>query len=96
MRRLYVLCRKDLGIVYSAVQGAHAVAQHCIDCPDSWNNEYLIFLTVEDEKELVDWYNNLLIKGKKLVPFYEPDLDDELTAIAVVDKGECFRSLPVL
>lgn len=41
-KRLYIITRSDLGLPYQAVQGAHAVAEFCIDFPerafDEWFN----------------------------------------------------------
>ena len=49
---------------------------------NQWNNNYLICLSVEDENQL----NNLLVKiQKEKIPvsyFLEPDIGNELTAIA--------------
>ena len=90
MKRMYVLCRKDLGPVYAAVQGAHAVAQHCLENPETWKNEYLIFLEVKDERELWEWSDNC---STPFVQFFEPDLGGELTAIALVSDGQQFKNL---
>jgi len=105
MKRLYILTRNDLGIAYQAVQGAHAVAQFCLDYPDNeWKNGYLIFLAVENEDDLKRWYNelsneNYYLPDKKKVlmsTFYEPDLDNELTAVAVYTTGRKFKNLDIM
>ncbi len=107
MKRLYVLTRKDLGLAYQAVQGAHAVAQFCIDYPNhKWNNGYLIFLEVEDYGDLLEWegelnYQNDFREEKKKIPyseFYETDLDidNRLTAIAAYTNGTKFKKVPIM
>jgi len=105
MKRLYVLTRNDLGAVYQSVQGAHAVAQFMLDYPDNeWKNGYLIFLAVENEKELYDWKEQVVFKNStksilKQTPisgFFEPDLDNQLTAIAVYSTGSKFSKLPIV
>jgi hypothetical protein len=105
MKRLYVLTRNDLGLAYQAVQGAHAVAQFVLDYPDNeWKNGYLIFMAEEDEDELKYWRGNLqfdndMLSDEKKIPFslfYEPDLDNQLTAIAVYTNGRMFRKLPIM
>ncbi len=106
MKRLYVLTRSDLGLPYQAVQGAHAVAQFVLDYPDNeWKNGYLIFMAEEDEDELKEWRghlqfdNDVVYDDRKQVPFslyYEPDLDNQLTAIAVYTNGRMFRKLPIM
>lgn len=59
-RRLYVLVRKDLRCSSMAVQAGHAVAQFCIEHPESeWNNAYLIYLKVRDIEEL-QYYKSIL------------------------------------
>lgn len=105
MKRLYILTRNDLGLAYQAVQGAHAVAQFCLDYPDNeWKNGYLIFLAVEDHAELQEWWG-LLNLGNELKPehkheplsvFHEPDLDNEMTALAMYTKGSKFKKLPIM
>lgn len=105
MKRLYVLTRKDLGLAYQAVQGAHAVAQFCIDYPDhEWNNGYLIFLEFEDygdlmeEEGFLDFDNNTKSKEKKIPfsSFRESDLNEQLTAIAVYTNGNKFKKVPMM
>jgi len=90
---------------YQAVQGAHAVAQFMMEHPDNeWKNGYLIFLAVEDEGDLKEWRGDLQVdnymkSSEKQVPFslfYEPDLDNQLTAIAVYTNGRMFRKLPIM
>lgn len=105
MKRLYVLTRKDLGLPYQAVQGAHAVAQFCLDHPKSeWKNGYLIFLEVEDMNNLFWWWNRFLDTNDtkprhKRVPisaFQEPDLNMDVTALAVYTNGSKFKNLPLM
>lgn len=79
-----------LGPVYGCVQGGHAVAQYLIDHPNQkWNNEYLIYLYANVDM----WKNKLRDKHKEYSAFYEPDLNNALTAIAVEDTGEMFKGL---
>ena len=99
MKRLYVLTRSDLGLPYQAVQGAHAVAQYMLDNPNSeWKNGYLIFLSVEDEAQLDHWDWKIQTKRRdtRVSRFREPDINDELTAIAVYVDGRLFRKLPIM
>ena len=88
--RLYVLTRKDLSeslsLSYQAVQGAHAVAQFAIENPADnrvWNNNYLIFLEVDNLEHLQFWEWKLDQLDVVMSKWYEPDLNNELTAIAV-------------
>lgn len=96
--KLYVLVRKDLPKSYQAVQAGHAVAQWLIDNPDQeWNNHTLIYLGVNNEAELQEWYLDLLdFSDLDPVPFYEPDIGNQLTAIAVYADDKEFSNLPLL
>ena len=91
---------------YQAVQGAHVVAQFMMDYPKSeWKNGYLIFLAVESSHELNEWkdklqsINDKQYDDRKKIPFslfHEPDLDNQLTAIAVYTNGRMFKDLPIM
>lgn len=75
MKRLYVLIDQKLDAVYGCVQGGHAVAQWLLEHPNQeWNNSYLIYL-----------YADLDLVNKDYSSFYEPDLGNQLTAIALQD-----------
>lgn len=95
MERLYVLIRKDLSLGYQAVQGGHAVAEYMLK-NDSWKNQYLIYLNVKDERDLESWKQKLESKGHKPIPFHEPDINNEMTAIAVHAPKELFKNLKLV
>jgi hypothetical protein len=88
---MFVLVRNDLSKSQQGVQGGHALAQFMLDYPDlaqEWNNRTIVYLkadfqVVESlEKILPD---NVLIDG--ISSFKEPDIGDQLTAIAVYGDG---------
>lgn len=94
--KLYVLCDKKLDPIYAAVQGGHAVADwvryHYYetniggdrDIKWDWNNDYLIYLSVNIDK----WWKLLNEYGaESFEQFYEPDLGNRMTAIAVWEGG---------
>jgi len=58
------------------VQAAHVAA--IVGCDGN-----LIVLKAENEKKLVDIFSKLSIINMSPVGFYEPDMNNELTAIAV-------------
>lgn len=95
MSRLYVLVRSDLDPTYRMVQGMHAVAEHCISRPDYWDNETLVVCKVRTEAQLLNWIHKLERMDMWYASFHEPDLDNQLTAIAVVDDSGLFKHLEV-
>ena len=85
MKRLYVLIDQKLDAVYGCVQGGHAVAQWLLEHPkQDWNNNYLY-------ADLDKWKVN-----KDYSSFYEPDLGNQLTAIALQDDGRMFKKLKLV
>ena len=94
MKKLYVLIDEKLEKVYGCVQGGHAVAQWLIDNQGNqdWNNQYLIYLSADIEK----WIFKLENKGLDFSVFYEPDLDNRATALAIYCDGSLFRNLKLI
>jgi hypothetical protein len=90
-----VLVRKDLPESYRAVQAGHAVAEWLLH-DRSWNNETLIYLGVTNEFSLYRWADRLDRKGINWVGFREPDIGNQLTAIAVENDGKVFQNLRLL
>lgn len=94
---LYVLTRQDLDPVYAGVQGTHAVADLILHGKlEDWNNDYLIVLSVKDEDALKEWCWKLDNRGIHCGKFYEPDINHELTALAIEGNGKLFKRLPLL
>lgn len=92
-KKLYVLISNKLNPIYGCVQAGHGVAQWLLDNPkQNWNNQYLIYLTAD----LSEWLKRLTILEKEFSTFHEPDLDGELTAIAVTDSGKLFKNLKLV
>ena len=80
------------------MQAGHALAEFLLHGPTTdWNNGTLIFLGVNNEEDLKKWCWKLDRKKIKWIGFREPDLDNELTAIAVViENGDIFKKLNLL
>ena len=97
--KMYVLVRGDLSETYRCVQGGHALASYStIGDPKlykSWGNQTLVYLKVSNEHFLALWRDRLRSKSIPFGAFYEPDLNDQLTAIACISTGEIFRKLPL-
>lgn len=86
--KLYVLVRNDLSKSQQAVQGGHAVAEYMKEVwygEEEWNNGTLIYLRGGDLDQLKASYD--FLHGKEpveIAAFHEPDLDNEMTAFAVL------------
>lgn len=87
MKKLYVLIDQKLDAV------GHAVAQWLLEHPNQeWNNNYLIYLYADLDK----WKVRLDLVNKDYSSFYEPDLSNQLTAIALQDDGRMFKKLKLV
>jgi hypothetical protein len=98
MKRLYILVRCNLRRSSPAVQACHAVANFCLNGNGGeWNNQTLIYLGVRSLRELKNWKFKLDMKNIEYFEFKEPDMNNELTAIAVLlEDGKIFRKLRLL
>lgn len=82
-----------MSVGYQAVQSGHAVAQWLLENPkQTWNNNYLIFLTADIERTM----NRLDILDKEYTVFKEPDLNNAITAIAYLGDGKSLKNLKLL
>ena len=91
--KLYILIDKNLDPIYGAVQGGHAIAEWLLenwqiqkngDPTWDWNNDYLIYLSVD----INEWYERLAPfdpSKYKWTYFREPDLDYKMTSIAIYE-----------
>lgn len=64
-----------------------------IEHPGEWKNEYLIYLSIQDIEDLYKWASKIEEKDKKYSIFFEPDIGNEPTALAVRDNGKLFKKL---
>ena len=95
--KLYVVTRRDLPKSYQAVQAGHALAEYLLQTPSTeWNNGTLVYLGVNDEEELAYQRDRLALRSITHVEFREPDIGDELTAIAAVCDGKALANLKLL
>lgn len=87
-QKLIVITRRDLAPGYQAVQAAHAAIEFQHEHPQiskEWNtySKYLIFLSVENENELKFLLQKAQIRNIVYSTFNEPDIGNQLTAIAL-------------
>ena len=80
MKKLFVLIAKQYDPSYRAVQAGHAVAEYLLKNGE-WKNETLVYVLSEDIE--LD-YQVLTEMGFDLYPFREPDVGNQITAIAVI------------
>ena len=94
MNKMYIFVRKDLAPMYRMVQGAHALAQYAIELPEQfeeWNNETIVFIEVKHDGQLMTLKNVLAHRHISFSKFFEPDHNNELTAIACYSEEEQFK-----
>lgn len=85
---MYVITRADLDKGYQGVQSIHAGIQFVFEHPEFaqiWyqKSNYLGFLSVANEEELKLLIEKASEKGIKFSVFREPDIDNQITAIAL-------------
>ena len=95
--KLFVIVRRDLSTSQQAVQAGHAVARYLLTYSDTeWNNGTLIYLGVKNEEDILKWRFRLSLKNAPYVVFSEPDLNNEITAIATDCEESLLKNLQVL
>ena len=93
MQRLYVLIDNKLDSIYGCVQGGHVVAQWLLNHPNQdWNNSYLIYVSADISK----WKERLDILEIDYTEFREPDLNNQVTALAILNNDKMFKNLKLV
>ena len=84
---------ETLDPIYGCVQGGHVVAEYLLRNPDSdWKNNYLIYL----KGNLDDIVDILQKCNIEYTEFFEPDLGNRRTAIAVLNNRTLFKNLKLI
>lgn len=96
MKKLFVLVRTDLNPAYRAVQAGHAVAEFVLNRPNVWSNEILVYLGVKSLFSLEIIKNKFEKDNIDFIEFREPDLENQLTAIATVNENKVITKLNLL
>jgi peptidyl-tRNA hydrolase len=83
-----VITRADLSPGYQAVQSMHALRQFTAEHPEidkQWfeQSNYLGLLSVSNESELARLIDKAHKEGIRFSIFREPDIEDQITAIAL-------------
>jgi hypothetical protein len=88
--------RRDLTIPQQAVQAGHAVAELIQrGLHTAWNGT-LVYLGIDTEEQLAFWGDKLTRRGIDWIEFREPDMGNQMTALATVDEGKVFSNLKLL
>ena len=95
--KLRVVSRRDLSLPVQAVQSGHAAIDFQHQHPEEareWQKKsnYLAFLTVANEADLIKLITKAILTGIKHTVFREPDLDNQITAVAF-EPSEASRKL---
>lgn len=99
MKRMYIIIRRDMPKTYQAVQAGHALAEFMLKHPDQakeWGNHTLIYLGTENEETLKQEMNRIKELGYNCECFIEPDIGDQMTAIATYADCEHFHGFRLL
>lgn len=92
--KMYVVVRDDLSVAQKAVQAGHALAEYLKENKDTlWNNGTLVYLTT---KNIEQFKNKLDVYRIEYNEFREPDIGNELTAIASTEGKRFFKKLKLL
>lgn len=94
--KLYVVVRDDLSVPQKAVQAGHALAEFLLKRKTEWRNGTLVYLKVPNEFCLFDLCDKLDDYGIEYSEFWEPDMDDQMTAIASTEGKKFFNKLDLL
>lgn len=94
--KLYIITHSGLSPQYQMPQAAHAVTQFIMDYPERAREWFkvsntLVILATKDEQSLHKLTQKLDLHGLKYSKFFEPDVGNALTAIAIVPSPHAKR-----
>lgn len=95
VKKLTIVSRRDLSAGYQATQAAHSLAQFIFEHPaeaTQWfKDPYLAVLSVQNEEELNSLIAKLEKSKVKYSIFREPDINNQITAIAIEPSDQTRR-----
>lgn len=91
--KLFVITRKDLPPGYQLTQSTHAAIDFQHKYPGiskQWqnNSNYLVCLSANNESDLIKYISKAKERNIKFCAFYEPDINNQLTAVAFEPTSE--------
>ena len=91
------MVRTDLSVSQQAVQAGHAVAEVVLRGQQGdWDNGTLVYLRADSEEDLEKQMFQLERKNIPFSIFREPDIGNQITAIAAIDEGRAFKNKKLL
>ena len=99
---IYIITRKDLTFPQKAVQSSHAAieAAHAFYDPQVIDHPHIVLSELPSELHLLKLIDKLSAENLRLIIWREPDLNNEITAIATEPifgaKRKLFRRLQLL
>ena len=95
--KMYVIVRKDLSNSQQAVQAGHALSEFLLYGKNTkWDNGTLIYLGVRGLWELEKLKMKLKMRNVPHSEFYEPDIGNQLTALATDENCSFFKRLNLM
>jgi len=95
--KMFIIVRKDLSQSQRAVQAGHALAEFLLHSPFSrWQNGTLIYLGVKGLRQLENLKRKMELYEIPYTEFREPDIGNEVTAIASDQNCKLFERLNLL
>jgi peptidyl-tRNA hydrolase len=93
--------RQDLSAGYQIAQSVHAATEFIFEhlhLAKQWKQDsnYIACLAAKDEEHLRSIASKLQSKGHSVSLFHEPDIDNQLTSIAVAPSEQARRMLSYL
>ncbi len=103
LEKLYIITHSGLSPQYQVPQAVHAAIQFAMDYPEEHGKWFkasntVVILATQDEQHLHKLTQKLDDYGLKYAKFFEPDIGNALTAIAIVPSPHTKRfcsSLPL-
>lgn len=88
MNKLYIIVRNDLSPGSQIAQACHSIIGFQLKFPNiikTWEYESntIVILQIENLEKLMNLLNSAHYENIKCFGFYEPDMNDELTAIVL-------------
>lgn len=94
--KMFVIVRKDIPKIHQAVQGGHALAEFLLKESSPWINGTLIYLGVKGLNQIENLKNRFETEGIPYREFREPDMDNQITAIATDTNNRYIKKLNLL